>query len=307
MDFLQMRYCLEAAKYKNFTRAAEQCYVSQSVISVQIGKLETELGIRIFSRTQKGVAVTKEGEVFLEYAGQMLALEERMKKSFRVFQNSGEGSISIGLAQCSALYMLTDLVSAYQKKFPDVELSIQEGDSSQLKEMIRNGVLDAAFLSDMLLPDDLRTYELLQDEVVLVVGKEHPLAGRESVQLEELRGHVLLFSENSSILKSLQSTQPALDAAKRGEEFFRTRITKNTHILTNISLVANGLVATLVTRNSAGKYGGKSVHVAKLEPSLSRYVYLAVSEESAKVPVVDNFIQFVLDSPHRLVGGNQGK
>lgn len=302
MDFLQLKYCTEAAKYQNFTRAAEACYVSQSVISVQIGKLEAELGIRIFGRTKKGVMITKEGEIFLEYARQMLSLEERMKKSFRIFQDSGEGSISVGLAQCSSLYLLTDLVSSYQKKFPEVEISIREGDSSLLKEMLRNDTLDAAFLSDMVIPEDLSTYELLEDEVVLVVGKEHPLAGRAFVRLEELKDHVLLFSENSSLYKSLQSTRPALDAAKRGEVFFRTRITKNTHILTNISLVANGFAATLVTRNSAGKYGGKNVQVVEIEPRLSRYVYLAVAEAARHVPVVDTFIQFVLDSPHRIGG-----
>lgn len=78
--------------------AEEACYVSQSVISVQIGKLEAELGIRIFGRTKKGVMITKEGEIFLEYARQMLSQEERMKKSFRIFQDSGEGSISVGFA-----------------------------------------------------------------------------------------------------------------------------------------------------------------------------------------------------------------
>lgn len=131
------------------------------------------------------------------------------------------------------MYLLTDLVSSYQKKFPEVEISIREGDSSLLKEMLRNDTLDTA---------------------------------------------------------------------KRGEAFFRTRITKNTHILTNISLVANGFAATLVTRNSAGKYGGKNVQVVEIEPRLSRYVYLAVAEAARHVPVVDTFIQFVLDSPHRIGG-----
>ena len=298
MDFLQLKYCVEAAKYMNFTRAAEQCYVSQSAISVQISKLESELGIKIFLRTHKGVAITKEGTVFLEYANQILQLEAQMKRDFRMFQNDRSGYISIGLAQCGSLYLLTNLLSAFQTKFPDIQLNIQEGDSSQLKELLRDNALAAAFLSDMVLPDEFLTYELFEDEVVLVTGKDHPLANKECIQLEELRGYELLFSENSSILKALQSTPSLLpegDPSKR--LFFQTKITKNTHILTNMSLVSNGLAATLVTKNSAEKYGGPKIHVAKIMPHLSRYIYLAVPKQSVKIPAVNSFLHFALDFP----------
>lgn len=289
MDISQLKYCVEADKYHSFSKAAEACYVTQSVISVQIRKLEREYGITIFTRSSNGVVPTIEGEQFLVYARQILETESQLQQEMKKIKESGTLKLSIGLARCSAIFHLTDRVAAFKRDYPRIDINLKEGNSDNLIELLRMNVLDAAFLSAVSKPKDLPSYELMQDDIVLAAAPSSPLAGRSRIDIRELRGETLIFSDNSSIYRAARTMSAQL--GDKVEDYFDFYETHNGHIFTNLSLVSNGLGCTLVTRKSAQEYPG---HVAIIEliPPMKHYIYLATSKNPDNQKLKNSFVKF---------------
>ncbi|ATW24012.1 LysR family transcriptional regulator [Candidatus Formimonas warabiya] len=300
MDFCQLKYCLEVAKCNNFTRAADECFIAQSSLSVQISKLEAELGIRIFERTPKGVKLTKAGVVFLDFAEKVCDMEADVRNALRVYEREDDGVLTLGMVHGSSNFDLTDLIASYKQSFPFVELDIYEEESSKLMEMLQQNELDAAFISAMELPSMLKTYLLYSDEVVLIVGKNHRLADRDEIYLAELMNEPLIFSKTSSIREYLETDVLKDMRMCKKDASFNMCITHNTHISTNIGLVASGMGATMVTRKTAEKNQIRGISIIKVKPAFYRHIFLAISNNSFKFPVVKGFIQHILQTYHNL-------
>ncbi len=291
MDFNQFNYCTEAAKYKSFSKVAERCHVSQSVVSVQIKKLEDELGIRIFKRTSSGIIPTIEGERFLSYAYEMLDVKKNMENDLQKFQASINKSLSIGLAQCTAIYKLTQCVAAYQKASPDVELSFEEGYSEELLDLLRSEKIDVAYLSGLSLPSDLQTQKIFQSEIVVVTSPDNKIGHGDVIDLDNLRNQTFIFSKDSSIYRAVRNLPEVIAAKKRNEGFFNFHITKNSHIYTNLSLVANNVGISLVTITTAKSFPG-DLRIIHLKKPLSHYIYLATSGSKDNELQKNRFFKF---------------
>ncbi|MBO1332916.1 LysR family transcriptional regulator [Streptomyces sp. VRA16 Mangrove soil] len=194
MELQQLRYVVAVAETGGFTRAAERCHVVQSALSHQIGKLEKELGARLFERTSRRVALTPAGEAFLPAARQALEAAERARAEVAAATGEIRGSLSVGAIGTVTAVGIPALMRAYHDRHPQVTMRLIHRMSEELVREVREGVLDLAFLG---VPPSfaadgapgLAGRTLVVDRHVAVTEPGHPLAKRSSgdpVPLAEL-------------------------------------------------------------------------------------------------------------------------
>ncbi|MCN9244236.1 LysR family transcriptional regulator [Streptomyces sp. RY43-2] len=188
MDLQQMRYVVAVAETRNFTRAAERCFVVQSSLSHRIAGLERELGVKLFARSSRRVELTSAGEAFLVGARECLAAADRAVAGAAAATGVVRGRLAVGVIVTTAAVDVPEVLTRYRDRHPDVRVLLRFKDSTDLVAAIRDGDLDIAFLG---LPESERltgveSVVLDRDKHVLVVPAGHRLAGASQVTLREI-------------------------------------------------------------------------------------------------------------------------
>lgn len=196
MNLQQLGYFVAVARSKNFTRAAEACFVAQPALSQQIHKLEQELGLPVFERHRRGVGLTVAGAAFLAYAEQVLKLVDEGRQRVSDLKKVRHGSIAVVCLPTIATYWLPRIISKYRQSYPEVEVQIQERVGCTLDDF-GNAIADIGIVQlneEVGAPSSkaVQFERLFVDELVLVVPKGHALATRPSdagaVPLREVAG-----------------------------------------------------------------------------------------------------------------------
>ncbi|KAF0094153.1 MAG: Transcriptional regulator LysR family [Puniceicoccaceae bacterium 5H] len=201
MELHQIRYFVEVARVRNFTRAAERCHISQPTLSHQIRKLEEELGEPLFHRQRSGVRLTPFGDIFYPRATRILQEVKSVEDEALSFQQEVRGVLRIGVIPTIAPYLLPRLVEAMIEQHPGVTFEVSEDPTEILLQRLRHGQLDMALASPPL-PDeqDWRLCDLLEDELLITLPRHHPLAGRQQLSLDELKQHPLVLMKEAHCL-----------------------------------------------------------------------------------------------------------
>ncbi|MFC8241151.1 LysR family transcriptional regulator [Streptomyces chartreusis] len=188
MDLQQMRYVVAVAETRNFTRAAERCFVVQSSLSHRIAGLERELGVKLFARSSRRVEPTSAGVAFVAAARECLAAADRAVADAAAATGAVRGRLAVGVIVTTAAVDVPDLLQRYRARYPDVHVVLRSGRSDELAAAVRDGELDIAFLGlpEGERPSGVETLVLDHDEHALVVPAGHRLAGAERVTLEEI-------------------------------------------------------------------------------------------------------------------------
>ena len=118
MDLQQMEYVLAVAKYRNFTLAAESCFISQSSLSLQISKLEKELGVRLFDRTTRSIRITQAGQAFVQQAAEILQGSDRLRQTMSDYSGLLRGTINIGAITALEKIGFSDLIADFYARYP---------------------------------------------------------------------------------------------------------------------------------------------------------------------------------------------
>lgn len=190
MDIANLRAFATVAQYLSFSRAADILHLTQPAISKRIALLESELETPLFDRLGKRIELTEAGRALLAHVPdveQSLALAER---SVRDLQGEISGALRIATSHHIGLHRLPTALSSFQRRFPSVNLDIEFLDSEQAYDRLRRGAIELAVVT--LAPGDvshLRSEELWRDPLHAMVARDHPLAARRRITLEELSGH----------------------------------------------------------------------------------------------------------------------
>ncbi|NEB79233.1 LysR family transcriptional regulator [Streptomyces sp. SID14478] len=180
MELQQLRYVVAVAETGGFTRAAQRCHVVQSALSHQIGKLEKELGARLFERTSRRVRLSAAGEAFLPAARQALEAAERARAEVAAATGEIRGRLTIGAIASVTAVDVPDLMRAYHAAYPQVRMRLIDGASEAQVAGVREGALDLAFLGvpPSFPADDpeVGSRTLVVDHHVVVTAPDHALA-----------------------------------------------------------------------------------------------------------------------------------
>ena len=171
MTFVQLEYIVAVDTYRHFARAAKQCFVTQPTLSMQIHKLEKELGIKIFDRDKQPVLPTQAGIEIISQARQILSQRDTMEDLIQTRKGVISGELKIGIIPTLAPYLLPLFVQTFTKKFPLVKLIVNELTTEFIMLRLREGRIDAGILVTPLQVNGIKEDVLFYEELVAYVSK----------------------------------------------------------------------------------------------------------------------------------------
>jgi LysR family transcriptional regulator, hydrogen peroxide-inducible genes activator len=235
MELQQLRYFASVADLGNFTRSAEQCNVSQPSLSQQIINLEKELGHKLFHRLGRKAVLTEAGVTFLDRTRKILFEIENASRELTDSPSLGR-LINIGAIQTLAPYILPEVIEICHNRYPNLHIVIQEDFRTALVNGVLEGDLDLALVSLPIKDDNRLDVQLLmQEPLLLVVGKKHPLAKKPKVTAADLIDETFVIMGTASSL-----TQQVKSFC--GDHHFEPKITHRcSQVPTVKALVARGV------------------------------------------------------------------
>jgi LysR family hydrogen peroxide-inducible transcriptional activator len=188
----QLRYVVAVARTGNFSRAAEECHVSQPSLSQQIQKLEDELGQRLVDRITRAVKLTPHGEAFLPRALHILEEADMAKREATDAHHLLLGTLTFGVLPTIAQYLLPAVMATLTGKFPGVEIVVQEDPTAQLLKLALNCEIDLAPASRPIHDERMEVRELFSEELLIALPPGHPLTRKRTVSVKNLQGERLI-------------------------------------------------------------------------------------------------------------------
>lgn len=175
MTLKEMEYVVTVAKYKSFSKAAETLFVSQSALSQSITRLEKELGLRLFRRTNKDVSLTFAGDTFVNKSKELLKLEEKLTDEMKNLASCKKRFIRVGIHQYYGKYFIPKIMPLYKKMLPDVQIKLVEDYSANLENLILEDKLDVVISSFQEKNPKLGYKNFYTEDLLLAVSKCNPV------------------------------------------------------------------------------------------------------------------------------------
>lgn len=244
MELRHLRYFIALAGSMSFTRAAEKVHVTQSTLSHQIRQLETELGQDLFDRNGKRIALTDAGEAFLGYAVRALQELDQGVSELKSVAKSMTGVIRIGTTHTFNLALLPDCVALFLGRNPTVKVVVEELTADAIATGLVAGLLDFGIAYKPEPVADLRFEPLFNEELVLVVGPDHPLGRRKRVRMVELHQQPMV------LLPATFSTRRMLDDCFAAAAAQPHVVAEMNTVAAMLSLVRQIPAATIVAANA---------------------------------------------------------
>jgi LysR family hydrogen peroxide-inducible transcriptional activator len=173
MTFTQLEYLIALDNHRHFAAAAMHCFVSQPTLSMQVQKLEQELGIKIFDRSKQPVMLTDPGMAIIEQARKIIAERDRMKELVKSSKGVLAGELRVGIIPTLAPYLLPLFVQPFTKKYPDVRLVVNELTTDNIVTRLRSGKIDIGILVTPLQEPGIGEHVLFYEELMAYVSKKN--------------------------------------------------------------------------------------------------------------------------------------
>lgn len=193
MELYQLEYFLEAARQRNFTKAAGRLHLAQAALSEQMRKLEDELGARLFNRSRRETTLTAAGEVLRDHAERLVRLAGEAKAAVSDLVNLRGGRLSLGAIPSASACLLPAAIAAFREAHPRVELALLEGTSGEVAEWVESGRVEFGLVQWPLARGSFVQKPVLKEPFVVLVGGGHRLAKAGRVALKDLSGEGFVF------------------------------------------------------------------------------------------------------------------
>lgn len=193
MTITQLQYVLAVAEYKNFTLAAEKSFVTQPTLSMQIQKIEEELGVLIFDRSKKPIQLTPVGQQIVEQAKNIVRESGRIKDIVDQQKGFVGGDFTIGIIPTIMPTLLPMFLKNFVRKYPKINLIIEEQNTQTIIEKLKNGHLDAAIAATPLDEDKLKEFVLYYEPFVAYIPEQNSLHRQELIKPEDLELNEILL------------------------------------------------------------------------------------------------------------------
>ncbi|VVE72797.1 LysR family transcriptional regulator [Pandoraea anapnoica] len=249
IDVRLLRYFIAVAETGHMTRAAERLGIGQPPLSQQIRVLETQLGVTLFERLPRGMALTDAGQAFLADAYEVVRKLDQAVDDVRRVAAGIKGRLSVGFTSSAALHpFVPTVIRAFRSDAPSVSLMLDESSTGDLLDGLRDGHIDVAFIRQ---PQgntgEITVVQVLEEPMVLAVPSAHPLAltgraGKAAVPMTAIASEKLILYRR----RAGQGLYDAIIAACHGAGFSPAIEQEAPRLLTTLSLVAAGLGVSVV-------------------------------------------------------------
>jgi DNA-binding transcriptional LysR family regulator len=287
MDLRKLRYFSVLAEEKHFGRAAQRLSLSQPPLSLAIRQLEEEIGARLFERTSRNVSLTAAGVALQREAEVLLRRTEETRLLVKAIADGKEGRLRLGFGSSMLYRGFPRILDAFQAASPDIELSVQELNSTEQVEALQRDEIDLGFIHGREVPDHLDGFRYHAEPFVACVPRDHPCAGARTLRLSRLRDdEFVLFSRNVSpdYYQSIIATCLSAGFSPRVRHQVR-------HWLSVVSFVANGLGVALVPSTLKASNMAGAVFVPIQEAKILSETWCVWKSGGPQRPALDMLIQ----------------
>ena len=195
MDVESLRCFAVTASTLSFTKTAQLLYMTQSTVSRKIAKLEADLGVVLFDRMKANLTLTDAGEVLLKEAEKIVALTDGLPSKLQKLQKNIEGSLRIGHYGFFDMPALLEIITEMGRKYPDIRISLYQDKFAFLAKALSRGEADVVFTitNEAEVLNNVVTQRLFPLKLCALLHKDHPLAGRKNIKVEELKEEPIIW------------------------------------------------------------------------------------------------------------------
>lgn len=210
MTLIELRYLVTLAQTRHFGRAAEQCNISQSALSMAVRKLEEDLGVLLFERNKSGIRATQMGEQIIAQAQRVVKQADVITALATADKDQLAGELRVGAIFTLGPYLLPQLIPSLKLIANQLSLNCYEGYNSDLRQKLRAGELDAILISQPFTEADILTQEVYSEPLQLVMPPNHALAAKKTIAIDDLKDQIfLLLSEKQCLREQMLAAFPA--------------------------------------------------------------------------------------------------
>lgn len=295
MDLDHIKEFIVLTKTENYLEAAENLFISQSTLSKHIKALEKELGVALFDRTTRQVTLSKAGQIYLDYAQQMVSLQHQCKTSLMNLKEAKEQNLSIGSIPIMAPYGITDLILGFKKDNVKINLTIVEAETKKLKQKLRDGECDLAFIrrtpDEVISPEDLVDFTIKSftiDHLVVVLPINHPLADQVLIDLSDLKNEPFLLLQPKSVLYKL-SVQACQKVGFTPDIVYTGKRAENI-----VDLVSKGMGVSLLMAKPVSYINTQNlVKVVPVLPHIETEIVIYYAKNRSLSKAASHFLEFI--------------
>jgi DNA-binding transcriptional LysR family regulator len=292
-DLMRLRVLAAVADQGTLASAADVLHLTPSAVSQQMSKLEREAGCRLIERHGRRARLTEEGELLAKHARRILGAVAEAESDLDERRGQVLGELTVGAFPTAARGLLPGILVTLAERYPRLRIRLQETESYESMARVARGDLDIVVNADwatvpLAIPERVTKIDIGTDPADIALRSDHPLATRERLSLTELTGERWISSTLGTIChdwltKTLRNAGHEPNISHQAAEF-----------PTQLALVAAGLGIALMPR-LAGDSIPTPVHLIPVTPTISRRVFAAYREESARRPSVRAFLDTLRD------------
>lgn len=290
MKFVQMQSFLAVAEHLNFSKAAEQVFLSQPAVSLQIRLLEKELGVTLFERKQHRISLTPAGRICFEHLRECAVRLDQMVERVRLADQGKLGRLRVGFISTAAVDIVSPIVRRFRRTHPRVSLELCDGLTAALIEKLERKELDVAFFRMPYPPSGTLRYVTIHEEPFrLFLPEGHPLAARRHISPGDLSGENFLMYARSSAMGYHDLLIRRLDEYG----VHPSVIHEASDMYTLMSMVSAGMGVTIAPA-SIERYGVSSIVVRDLEKDFPLSQIAMAFPTELSNPVTEAFLDLVM-------------
>jgi LysR family hydrogen peroxide-inducible transcriptional activator len=285
MTITQLQYVLAVAEHKNFTLAADKCFVTQPTLSMQIQKIEEELNIQIFDRTKKPIQLTSIGQKIVEQAKNIVNEAGKIKDIVEYQKGFIGGEFRIGIIPTIMPTLLPMFLNNFIKKYPKIKLIIEELNTNEIITKLKNGHLDAAIAATPLEDEKIKEIVLYYEPFVAYIPENNIISQKTEIEISDLNLDDILLLQDGHCFRD-----GILNLCKNQETTGRNSFQlESGSFETLIKLADEGLGATLLPYLHTLDLSEKNKLKLRqfIEPKPAREVSLIYPKSELKIHIID--------------------
>jgi DNA-binding transcriptional LysR family regulator len=234
MNLNQLRAFHAVAKTGAFSKAAEELFVTEPAVFIQVRSLERYLGFKLLDKFGKDLRPTEVGRMLFDYAEKIFGLVEEANKAIKELQDLKSGELRIGSAKALAQYLMPLVISSFQDFYPRIRVLLSESSSDELVRGVLNHQFELAMVARVPYPERVNVVPFSKDRIIVVVSPESSLLKKKEVSLEELNNQPVICRDAGSATKfavwaefEKQGLKPAAIVEAGNTEFIKDMVKKD--------------------------------------------------------------------------------
>jgi DNA-binding transcriptional LysR family regulator len=198
MDNFRLQVFRSVATHLSFTKAANELFITQPAVTKNIKALESEYGLRFFSRKGNRIYLTPEGSMLLRYVDEFFALERKLDDDLNYFREHPSGLLRLGASTTIAQYVIPPVLSEFSSRFPNIKISLNTANTEQIAYMLLHGEIDLGLVEGKIRNKDIHYIRFIPDELAAVTRTKNNLITGNTISLKEMISLPLVLRERGS-------------------------------------------------------------------------------------------------------------